>query len=104
MFPFKCNYSKKIIDSRKEELHFAKYDNFGRCLWNPHWAPEVERPEMDILFTCMGGDGESRPNMVTYLPKVSYTQPLPDRTKYMEKKLSDKHRSTALQGKTQPRL
>ena len=72
--------------------------------WHPYCAPEVERPELDILLTNVGEKGKSRPNPGTLLQKMSENQPLPAETPKTERDFPDKHRSTPLPGMTRTKL
>ena len=50
-------------------------------LWHPYCAPEVERPKLDIVSTCLGGKFKYQPKSCTHLRKISYNQPIPDKNK-----------------------
>ena len=53
--------------------------NLDDVSWNPLYAPEVDRPELDRVLIRMGGEEGFRHNLGTRLQKISDNQPLPDK-------------------------
>ena len=71
--------------------------------WNPCCETEVERPKLDRVSTDVGVKVKSRPKSGTCLKKFSQNQSLHANTKIVERKLSDKHKSTPQPDKNQPK-
>ena len=71
--------------------------------WHPRCDPEVEIPKRDILSTHVGKEGESRSNLGNHLQNFQRMNLCLPIKKQIERKFSDKHRSTPLLGNNEPK-